>query len=197
MGWAMRAPRRASGYTVAEYYGLVDEGVLGEDDHTELLEGVIVAGEPQNPPHASGVWRVHRALERAVGERAIVRAQLDYIAGRRSAPEPDVAVVPLDPDGYATAHPSRAYALFEISDSPRTQPPPPHPPAPPLLRAHGPSSWRAPHAGRPPGRDDRGGRLPPPSHDASPQGVAAGRRRARRSRRSSRGRAPAYRPSAP
>jgi Uma2 family endonuclease len=113
----MRAPRRASGYTVAEYYGLVDEGVLGEDDHTELLEGVIVAGEPQNPPHASGVWRVHRALERAVGERAIVRAQLDYIAGRRSAPEPDVAVVPLDPDGYATAHPTQAHALFEIADS--------------------------------------------------------------------------------
>jgi Uma2 family endonuclease len=117
----MRTPRQASGYTVAEYYSLLDEGVLGEDDHVELLEGVIVAGEPQNPPHASGVWRVHRALERAVGDRAIVRTQLDYIAGRRSAPEPDVAVVPLDPDGYATAHPSRAYALFEIADSSLTQ----------------------------------------------------------------------------
>jgi Uma2 family endonuclease len=112
---------RASGYTVAEYYGLLDEGVLGEDDHVELLEGVIVAGEPQNPPHASGVWRVHRALDRAVGDRAIVRVQSDYIAGRRSAPEPDVAVVPLDPDGYPFAHPSRAYALFEIADSSLTQ----------------------------------------------------------------------------
>lgn len=117
----MRTPRRASGYTVAEYYGLVDEGVLDEDDHVELLEGVIVAGEPQNPPHASGVWRVHRALDRAVGDRAIVRCQLDYIAGRRSAPEPDVAIVPLDPDGYATAHPMQAYALVEVSDSSLTQ----------------------------------------------------------------------------
>jgi Uma2 family endonuclease len=121
MGWATRTPRRASGYTVAEYYGLVDEGILGEDDHVELLEGVIVAGEPQNPPHASGVWRVHRAVERAVGERAIVRAQLDYIAGRRSAPEPDVAVVPLDPEGYAFSHPSRAHALFEVAASSLTQ----------------------------------------------------------------------------
>jgi Uma2 family endonuclease len=113
----MRAPRRASGYTVAEYYGLVDEGVLGEDDHVELLEGVIVAGEPQNPPHASGVSRVQRALDRALGDRAIVRVQLDYIAGRRSAPEPDIAIVPLDPDWYATAHPTQAHALFEIADS--------------------------------------------------------------------------------
>ncbi len=113
----MRGPRRASGYTVPEYYGLLDQGVLGEEDHVELLEGVIVAGEPQNPPHASGISRVHRALDRALGDRAIIRVQLDYIAGRRSAPEPDIAIVPLDPDWYATAHPTQAHALFEIADS--------------------------------------------------------------------------------
>ena len=111
------APRRAAGWSVEEYYGLVECGVLGEDDRVELLEGVIVAGEPQNPPHASGVWRTQRLLERALGDRAIVRVQLDYIAGRRSAPEPDIAVVPFVPDGYATAHPSRAYAVFEIAHS--------------------------------------------------------------------------------
>jgi len=111
------APRRAAGWSVEEYYDLVACGVLGEDDRVELLEGVIVAGEPQNPPHASGVWRTQRLLERALGDRAIVRVQLDYIAGRRSAPEPDIAVVPFVPDGYATAHPSRAYAVFEIAHS--------------------------------------------------------------------------------
>src|SRR5262245_10035051 len=94
-------PRRASGYASDEYLKLIDEGVLGEDDHVELLEGVIVAGEPQNPPHASGVWRIQRLLERELGERAIVRVQLDYIAGRRSVPEPDIAVVPFVSDGYA------------------------------------------------------------------------------------------------
>ena len=121
MAWAMKTPRSASGYTVAEYYGLVDEGVLDEDDHVELLEGVIVVGEPQNPPHASGVSRVQRAIDRAIGDRAIVRVQLDYIAGRRSAPEPDIAIVPPDPDWYSTAHPTQAYALFEVSDSSLTQ----------------------------------------------------------------------------
>lgn len=122
MAWpGTRTPRRASGYTADEYLGLVDEGILGEDDHVELLEGVIVAGEPQNPPHASGVSRAHSMLERALGGRAIVRGQLDYIAGRRSVPEPDIAIVPADPDWYATEHPSRAYALFEVSDSSLTQ----------------------------------------------------------------------------
>src|SRR5262245_50754620 len=116
-----RASRGSYGYTVKEYYGLLDDGILGEDDHVELLEGVIVAGEPQNPPHAAGVTRLQRTLERAVGDRAIVRGQLDYIAGRRSAPEPDIAVVPPDPDWYATAHPSRAYALFEVAATSLTQ----------------------------------------------------------------------------
>jgi Uma2 family endonuclease len=97
--------------------GLIEQGVLGEDDHVELLEGVIVAGEPQNPPHASGVWRTQRLLERALGDRAIVRVQLDYVAGRRSVPEPDIAVVPFVPDGYVTEHPSRAHVVFEVADS--------------------------------------------------------------------------------
>ena len=110
-------PRRGSGYGAEEYLGLIEQGVLGEDDHVELLEGVIVAGEPQNPPHASGVWRTQRLLERALGDRAIVRVQLDYVAGRRSVPEPDIAVVPFVPDGYATEHPSRAHVVFEIADS--------------------------------------------------------------------------------
>src|SRR5262245_23902549 len=112
-----RASRSGYGYTVEEYYGLVDDGVLGEDDHVELLEGVIVAGEPQSPPHAAGVTRAHIALVHALGERAIVRSGLDYIAGRRSAPEPDLAIVPPDPDWYAAAHPTRAYALFEFAAS--------------------------------------------------------------------------------
>jgi Uma2 family endonuclease len=114
-----QAGTRARGvyYTVKEYYGLVDEGVLGEDEHCELLEGVIVAGEPQSPPHAAGVTRAHIALVHALGARAIVRCGLDYIAGRRSAPEPDLAIVPPHPDWYAGAHPTRAYTVFEFAAS--------------------------------------------------------------------------------
>jgi Uma2 family endonuclease len=112
-----RVPRRSSGYTADEYLGLVDEGVLGADDRVELLEGVIVVREPQNPRHASGVWRAHRVLERAVGDRAIVRGQLDYVAGPRSVPEPDVAVVPPVPDGYASAHPVHAHLVLEVAHS--------------------------------------------------------------------------------
>src|SRR5262249_45415578 len=101
-----RVPRRLSGYTADEYLGLVDEGVLGADDRVELLRRATAASAPQTPPHASGVWRAPRVLERAVGDRAIVRGQPDYAAGPRPVPEPDVAVAPPVPDGYASAHPA-------------------------------------------------------------------------------------------
>src|SRR5262245_66617101 len=104
-----RAPRRLSGYTVDEYLGLVDQGVLGADDRVELLEGLIVVRGPQNPSHASGVWRAHRVLERAVADRAIVRGELAYIAGPRSDPEPDAAVSAPVPDAYARAPPAHAH----------------------------------------------------------------------------------------
>lgn len=110
-------PSRASGWDVDEYYGLLERGVLTEEDRVELLEGAIVAGEPQGPSHGSTVWRIQRLLERTLGERAIVRGQLDYIAGRRSVPVPDVAVVPMVPDEYADEHPTRAHVVFEIAYS--------------------------------------------------------------------------------
>jgi Uma2 family endonuclease len=109
------APRHPSGWTVEEYYQLLECGALGEDDHVELLGGAIVAGEPQSPKHATTISRLQRLLDRRLGDRAIVRAQRDCIAGHRSAPEPDLAIVPLVDDWYATAHPSRAHAVFEVA----------------------------------------------------------------------------------
>src|SRR5262249_58454609 len=63
---------------------LVDDGVLGPDDRVELLEGVIVSVAPQNVAHAAGVVRANHCLTIAVGERAHVRPQLSFIAGKYS-----------------------------------------------------------------------------------------------------------------
>jgi Uma2 family endonuclease len=107
----------AEGYTYEQYFGLVESGLLSEDDPVELLDGVIVAKSPSNPPHAAGVWRAQTALLHAVGERAMVRVQSCLVASRRSVPEPDVAVVPWRRRGYADSHPTTALLLVEVADS--------------------------------------------------------------------------------
>jgi hypothetical protein len=61
--------------TVERYLGLVEAGVLSEDDRVELLEGVVVAMTPSTPPHAAVVASATRALLRSVGEPEPDRAR--------------------------------------------------------------------------------------------------------------------------
>lgn len=103
--------------TAEQYLRLIDEGVLGPDDRVELLEGVVVSMAAQNAPHASGVTRAMHALVQAVGERAVVRTQVTFVAGAFSVPEPDVAVVPGRFEDYDSAHPSTALLIVEVADT--------------------------------------------------------------------------------
>ena len=103
--------------TAERYMSLVDEGVLGPDDRVELLEGIIVAREPQTPWHASGVRCVFDVLASALGSRALVTQQSPFVAGRRSVPEPDVFVVPGTWRDYLSRHPDTAHLVVEVSDT--------------------------------------------------------------------------------
>jgi Uma2 family endonuclease len=103
--------------TVEQYFALVDQGVLEENDNVELLEGVVVAKAPKDVRHASGVRLAARALTAAVGSRAYVDQQHSFIAGPVSAPEPDVAVLPGSLNDYRTHHPSEAHLVVEVADS--------------------------------------------------------------------------------
>ena len=104
-------------YTAERYLALVEAGVLGPDDRVELLEGVIVAMTPQNPPHAAAIGRVDDALRAAIGSRAVVSVQVPLIVGGYSVPEPDVAVLPGKRSDYDTAHPTTALLVVEVADT--------------------------------------------------------------------------------
>jgi Uma2 family endonuclease len=114
---APNLPSRPGPYTVEEYFRLVEDGVLGPDDRVELLEGVIVPMSPSGPAHAHAVAILMERLIRAVGMRAVVRGQSTYVAGARSAPEPDVAVVVGRSRDFWTRHPSAAILVVEVADS--------------------------------------------------------------------------------
>jgi len=104
-------------FTVEQYFALVDQGVLEENDKVELLEGVVVAMASENVWHASGVRFAYEALRAAVGSRAYVDQQHCFIAGAMSVPEPDIAVLPGMPSDYSTHHPSSAHLVVEVADS--------------------------------------------------------------------------------
>jgi Uma2 family endonuclease len=106
-------------WTVEEYHGMIAAGILSPDDRVELLQGQIVQMSPQEPHHAAATRRASKYCDRCLGEVADVRAQLPVTLGPNSEPEPDIAIVRLDPQDYATAHPQAAdvFLLIEVADS--------------------------------------------------------------------------------
>jgi Uma2 family endonuclease len=97
-----------------EYDKLIELGAF-QDEHIELLEGLLVPMSPIGPPHHSSVQRLMELLVPPLLGRATVRVQAPFAAQDFSEPEPDVAVVPLG--RYDTAHPDRAYLIIEVAES--------------------------------------------------------------------------------
>ncbi|MFM7736717.1 MAG: Uma2 family endonuclease [Alphaproteobacteria bacterium] len=103
--------------TSRRFFELVGEGLLGSEDRVELLEGVVVAMPPSGPVHASVVHRIQYLLHDRLRGRATVRSQSSLVAGGRSVPEPDVAVLPGAADDWERRHPSSALLVVEVAES--------------------------------------------------------------------------------
>lgn len=104
--------------TVDDVERMVDSGILADDAPVELLEGELVAVNPQGPAHATGRAVLGDLLRRAYAG-ACVRDQSPLRCGEFSLPEPDLAVVRGRAQDYATRHPrgDEALLVLEISRS--------------------------------------------------------------------------------
>ena len=110
--------RRRSGlfrWTVDQVYRLSEMGFF-DDTHVELIDGVLYQ-MTVNPPHAVAVGLISKILDRRFGEGRFTRAQQPLDSGRRSRPEPDLAVVVGTDRDYLQGHPKAALLLVEVSDS--------------------------------------------------------------------------------
>src|SRR5262245_24200913 len=104
-------PRR---FTVEEYHRMIQAGILDEDEHVELLEGVITSMSPQSGPHARSIQWLNRYLTRTLPDAFVVRPQLPLTLPPRNEPEPDLAVV-TEEAAREHPHPSTALLAIEVS----------------------------------------------------------------------------------
>ncbi|MDQ3581630.1 MAG: Uma2 family endonuclease [Pseudomonadota bacterium] len=72
---------------------------------------------PRNEPHAVTLCLFQDALCAVYGDGYVIRVQSPLALDARSAPEPDLAVVPGKPRDFLTSHPSDAVLLVEIADT--------------------------------------------------------------------------------
>src|SRR5262249_11089254 len=105
-------------FSVDEYHRLTELGILTEDDKVELIEGYLVLKMPRNPPHDGTLQRTLKRLAKVLPPGWDLRVQ-SAISLADSEPEPDLAVVREDPDGYTARHPAAADVglVVEVSDS--------------------------------------------------------------------------------
>ncbi len=100
--------------TVDDLAAMVDAGILGEDDHIELLDGVLVEMSPQGEAHAHAIRRLTMRLvpiAAAAGLDVSPQCPLKVVSPI-SLPEPDLAIVPA---GGWDAHAAQALLVIEIS----------------------------------------------------------------------------------
>ena len=97
-----------------EYERLVATGAF-EDEHVELVRGVIVRMPPHDSPHAAPIQRLTELLVPRLLGRASVRVQLPLRAPDESQPQPDLALV--SPGDYDGAHPDTASLVIDVAYS--------------------------------------------------------------------------------
>jgi hypothetical protein len=105
-------------FTVDEYHGMIQAGILTEDDPVELLEGWIVWKMPHNPLHDATVDIARELLQGRLPPDWRVRVQ-SAITLPDSEPEPDLTVVPGPASLYFHRHPGPGdiALLVEVADT--------------------------------------------------------------------------------
>jgi Putative restriction endonuclease len=103
-------------WTVAAFHAVNATGVF-EGRRPMLLRGVLMEQGPMNPPHATAVDLTIEALRAIFVAGWRVRGQLPLVLGLETDPSPDVAIAAGGPRDFATAHPTTAALVIEVSDT--------------------------------------------------------------------------------
>lgn len=103
--------------SVEQYDAMIESGAIGEDDHVELLDGLLIQKMSQEGPHTIAIQSLARWLVRRCLETHDVRVQMPIRLGLNSRPEPDLAVVPGEPNDYPEQPTGEQVVLaVEVSD---------------------------------------------------------------------------------
>jgi Uma2 family endonuclease len=118
------APATASGavpyrLTFRQFEKMIDAGIFRDDDHVELLGGLLVDKMVKKDPHNFSVGRVGEAFRAALPRDWLVREEKSIVLGLFWRPEPDIAVVRGPSERYRSKGPRSAdlAMLVEVADS--------------------------------------------------------------------------------
>jgi len=115
----IQAPFTVRLWTVEEYHQMTEAGIFHPEERVELIAGQIIKMSAKGTAHGSAVGRIDKLFQNRLGEHAWIRTEQPIKLDNSSEPEPDIAVVKIDPLDYADHHPtpSQVYLIIEVADS--------------------------------------------------------------------------------
>jgi Uma2 family endonuclease len=105
--------------TSAEYYQMMETGIIQEGERVELISGQIFTMAAKGIRHTICTRRLFKQLLALIGDRADVQSQDPITLPNNSEPEPDVIIAKLREDNYENSHPVPAdiILIIEVSDT--------------------------------------------------------------------------------
>jgi Uma2 family endonuclease len=105
-------------FTLANYERLIDVGILRQSHRLELIRGDILEKPANSELHAVCVRKLTQLFGVRFAGRAVVSVQ-NPVRLTDSEPEPDVSLLAVREDYYATAHlePRDVLLLVEVADA--------------------------------------------------------------------------------
>ena len=105
--------------SVHDYHQMAETEILAPDERTELIDGQIFQMVAKGTAHSAAVSRLSALLIHSLGNQALIRFQDPIQLDDFSEPEPDIAIVQLDPLFYEEHHPvpPDVHLLIEVSDT--------------------------------------------------------------------------------
>ncbi len=105
--------------TSAEYYQMMESGIIREGEKVELILGQIFTMAAKGTRHTLATRKLFKQLLALIGDRADVQSQDPITLSNNSEPEPDIVIARLRSDDYINSHPSPAdiILVIEVADS--------------------------------------------------------------------------------
>lgn len=101
--------------TAAEYLRMVDTGVFGEQEHLELIEGLLCQKLPCSEVQARLIQTLGALIFPRLSSQHLLRVRLPLQLGELSVPEPDLAIVSWDEGARRDSHPRHALLVIEVA----------------------------------------------------------------------------------
>ena len=106
---------------VSEYRGMVESGILSEDEHVELIDGVIIQMSAEGTKHSAIISDIAAQFyELVIKGKALLRVQHPVTLNDETEPEPDLALVKIRERAYyleTHPRPNDVLLLIEVADT--------------------------------------------------------------------------------